>query len=322
MPVDPATGRGASRLAFVRVVFAGTPEVALPSLQALVDAGHHVVGVVTRPDAAVGRSKRLQPSPVARLAGQLGLAVLKPTKASDPAFQSQLRDLAPEVCAVIAYGALLPQSVLDIPKHGWVNVHFSLLPAWRGAAPVQRAIMAGDEQTGVTTFRLVREMDAGPCYRQISTPIADAETAGRLLDRLSHVGAELLLATLDDIQAGVTPREQDLHRLSLAPKVTVDEVRIDWTRSARHIDRLVRGASPNPGAWTTLDDQRFKVLLAGPDTSGVALDPGQLHATKRAVFVGTGDGDLRLDTVQAFGKSAMSGADWARGANPEGVRFV
>lgn len=306
----------------MRVVFAGTPEVALPSLQALVDAGHDVVAVVTRPDAAIGRSKRPQPSPVARLAEQLGLAVLKPVKAGEPQFQAQLRDLSPQVCTVIAYGALLPQSVLDIPEHGWINVHFSLLPAWRGAAPVQRSIMAGDEETGVTTFRLVKAMDAGPCYRQISTPIGEAETAGQLLDRLSHVGAELLLATLDDIQAGVPPHEQDPEGISLAPKVTVDEVRIDWTQPAHRIDQLVRGASPNPGAWTTLDEQRFKVVLAGPAESGVTLQPGQLHATKHALFVGTGNGDLRLDSVQAFGKSVMSGADWARGAKPGGARFV
>lgn len=297
----------------MRIVFVGTPEPAVPSLVALVAAGHEVVGVVTRPDAPAGRGKKLTASPVALKAEELGLEVVKPAHPRDEDFVGWLTEKAPEVCPVVAYGALVPDHVLTIPTHGWVNLHFSLLPAYRGAAPVQRAVMAGDMLTGATTFELVHELDAGDVYRAITEEIDVLDTAGDLLDRLAVRGAELMVATLADIEAGRRPVPQAPEGLSLAPKVTVDEVRIDWTNRASRIAALAHGANPNPGAWTTYDGERFKVLLAQPTRLDEPLDPGELRATKKALFVGTGGGSLELLRVQAHGKKEMSGADWARG---------
>ncbi|WP_394274805.1 methionyl-tRNA formyltransferase [Luteococcus sp.] len=310
----------------MRIVFAGTPDPAVPSLDALVAAGHEVVGVVTRPDAPSGRGKKLRPSPVAVRAEELGLEVVKPTHPRDEDFIAWLTQKAPEACPVVAYGALVPQKVLDIPTHGWLNLHFSLLPAWRGAAPVQRSIMAGETITGASVFELVAELDAGPVYRTLTEEVGELDTSADLLERLSHSGAELLVQTLADIAAGATPTPQPDEGITLAPKITVDETRIDWQQPAARIGALVRGANPNPGAWTMLEGQRFKVLLATPATSlpeGLqeeTLSPGALHATKRQLLVGTGDGVLELVQVQAFGKKQMAGADWARGmhALPEG----
>src|SRR5438270_7144595 len=188
----------------MRLVFAGTPEPAVPSFQALVDSGRHeVVAVVTRPDAQAGRGRRVVRSPVGALADDHGIEVLTPARAGDPAFLARLTELAPDACPVVAYGALLPQAALDIPRLGWVNLHFSLLPAWRGAAPVQSAIRAGDEITGASTFRIVKELDAGPVYGVVTEKVGDRDTAGELLARLSVAGAELLLSTVDGIEAGV-----------------------------------------------------------------------------------------------------------------------
>lgn len=313
----------------MRIVFAGTPDPAVPSLDALVAAGHEVVGVVTRPDAPSGRGKKLRPSPVAVRADELGLEVVKPTHPRDADFVAWLTAKAPEACPVVAYGALVPQKVLDIPTHGWLNLHFSLLPAWRGAAPVQRSIMAGDDLTGASVFELVAELDAGPVYRTLTEQVGPLDTSADLLERLSHSGADLLVQTLDDIAADATPTPQPTEGITLAPKLTVDETRIDWQQPAARIGALVRGANPNPGAWTMLDGQRFKVLLATPATSlpeelqETGLAPGALHATKRQLLVGTGDGVLELLQVQAFGKKQMAGADWARGMHtlPQGFEL-
>jgi methionyl-tRNA formyltransferase len=296
----------------MRVVFAGTPEVALPSLAAIADSSHDLVGVVTRPDAPSGRGRRLAPTPVAEAAEALGVPVLKPDHPSDAGFQAALRDLAPDACPVVAYGALLPQSALDIPVHGWVNLHFSLLPAWRGAAPVQRALWAGDDVTGATTFRLVKELDAGPTYGLMTETIRPRDTAGDLLARLAEGGAGLLVATLDGIADGsLEARPQVDDDVSFAPKITVDDARVDWRQPAALVDRQVRACTPAPGAWTTYAGERLKL---GPVTPADGnLPPGELMAGKSAVVVGTGTGAVRLGDVQAVGKRPMAAADWARG---------
>jgi methionyl-tRNA formyltransferase len=296
----------------MRVVFAGTPEVALPALAAVADSAHDLVGVVTRPDAPTGRGRRLTPSPVAEAADTLGVPVLKPTHPREPDFQAALRALAPEACPVVAYGALLPESALEIPPRGWVNLHFSLLPAWRGAAPVQHAIWAGDDVTGATTFRIVKELDAGPTYGLMTETIRPDDTAGALLARLAEGGAGLLVATLDGLADGsLEERPQSGEDVSYAPKITVDDARVDWAQPAAVIDRQVRACTPAPGAWTTYAGERLKL---GPMTpADGSLPPGELMAGKNAVVVGTGAGALRLGDVQAVGKRPMPAADWARG---------
>ncbi len=304
------------------MVFAGTPEPALPALEAVAGSGHDLVGVVTRPDAPAGRGRRLTPSPVAARAAELGVPVLKPQHPRDPEFQEALRALAPDCCPVVAYGALLPQSVLDIPPHGWVNLHFSVLPAWRGAAPVQHAIWAGDEVTGATTFRIVKELDAGPTYGLMTELIRPGDTAGDLLARLAEGGAGLLVATLDGIADGsLEARPQPEDGLTFAPKITVEDARIDWTEPAMGVDRRIRACTPAPGAWTTWEGERVKVGPVGQADG--ALPPGELLVGKNAVAVGTGTGALVLGEVKAFGKKQMPAADWARGVRIEpGSRFV
>jgi methionyl-tRNA formyltransferase len=298
----------------VRIVFAGTPEVAVPSLDALVDSHHEVVAVVTRPDAPSGRGKRLAASPVAERAAELGLETLKPARPSDDDFIARLIGMAPDCCPVVAYGALLPQRVLDIPVHGWLNLHFSLLPAWRGAAPVQHAILAGDQTTGATTFRIVRDLDAGPTFATITEPIRNSDTAGDLLKRLSIRGAQLLLDTLDGIENGtLVAQPQAEADVSYASKINVENARIDWAQPAEVIDRLIRGCAPAPGAWTTFCGERFKINSV--KLTGDTLPPGTLQINKRSVKVGTGTNALELGDVQAQGKRPMAAADWARGVS-------
>jgi methionyl-tRNA formyltransferase len=298
----------------VRVVFAGTPEVALPSLRAIADSAHELAGVITRPDAPAGRGRRLRPSPVAQVAQELDVPVLKPQHPRDPDFQAELARLAPECCPVVAYGAILPRSALDIPAHGWVNLHFSVLPAWRGAAPVQRALWAGDDYTGATTFRIVPELDAGPTYGVVTERIRASDTAGDLLARLAEAGAPLLVATLDAIGAGeIQARPQPEEGVSLAPKVEVDEAEVVWSRPAYAVDRQVRACTPAPGAWTTHAGHRLKLGPVTVDPDGPMLGPGELAVTKRSVHVGTGSEPVLLGDVRAFGKRQMPAADWARG---------
>ena len=299
----------------MRVVFAGTPAVAVPALDAVAASAHELVGVLTRPDAPSGRGRTLRASPVAERAEALGVPVLKPDHPRDPAFQDQLRGLAPDCCPVVAYGALLPQSALDIPRHGWVNVHFSVLPAWRGAAPVQHAVRAGDEVTGATTFRIVRALDAGPTFGVMTERIRPRDTAGDLLARLADGGAGLLVATLDGIADGsLEARPQPTEGVSLAPKVTVEDARVDWALSAPAIDRQVRACTPAPGAWSMYAGERVKL---GPLTpvEGHRLGPGRLEVTKDAVYVGTATHAVRLGEVKPFGKRQMAAADWARGVS-------
>ena len=278
------------------------------------DSRHELAAVVTRPDAPSGRGKKVTASPVARRAAELGIEVLKPQRPRDEEFIARLTELAPDCCPVVAYGALLPQRVLDIPRNGWVNLHFSLLPAWRGAAPVQHAILAGDQTTGATTFRIVLELDAGPIFATVSEPIGPDDTAGDVLHRLSLSGARLLVDTLNGIEEGTLtpmPQPDTDAQASYASKITVEDAQIDWTRPAEGTDRLIRACSPAPGAWTTFDGDRFKINSA--QISDVIRPPGALEITKRSVRVGTGTRALELGEVQAQGKKPMAAADWARG---------
>ncbi|MYR05710.1 methionyl-tRNA formyltransferase [Gordonia sp. SID5947] len=304
----------------MRVVFAGTPEVAVPSLQLLLDSPQHeVVGVISRPDAASGRGRSLVRSPVASLADEHGLDVITPRRLTDPGVLDRLRSWRPDCGAVVAYGGLVPAGLLDLPTHGWINLHFSVLPAWRGAAPVQHAIAAGDEITGASTFRLEEGLDTGPVYGLITENIAPADTSGDLLRRLSEAGSHLLVSTLDGVEAGtLTPVAQSVQGVSHAPKVEVDDARIRWDLPAHIVDRLVRAHTPAPGAWTTLDGARIKVgpvtPLEGSDDAAQPA-PGSLVVAKRSVDVGTSTRPVRLSWVQPPGKKAMAAADWARGAH-------
>jgi methionyl-tRNA formyltransferase len=315
----------------VRLVFAGTPAPALPALRALAASRHTVAAVVTRPDAPVGRGQRVERSPVAELADELGIETVKPVRPNEGWFLDWLRAVAPDCCPVTAYGALLPQAALDIPVHGWVNLHFSVLPAWRGAAPVQHAILRGDDITGATTFRIVRELDAGPVFGTLTEPIRPSDTSGDLLGRLADSGAELLVRTLDGIEDGTlraVPQPGD--GVSLAPKLTPADARVDWKLPAHLIDRQVRGCTPDPGAWTEFaldqsDRARLKLwpvtlaagagLVSAADRTSAApgLSAGELRVDRNAVYVGTGTVPVRLGDVQPQGKRRMSAADWARG---------
>ena len=302
----------------MRLVFAGTPEVALPSLRALLDSRHEVVAVVTRPDAPAGRGRTLQSSPVARLAEERGLEVLKPERARDPEFLARLREIAPECCPVVAYGALVPRDALGIPKHGWVNLHFSLLPAWRGAAPVQHADWHGDDVTGASTFLLEEGLDTGPVLGVVTETIRPTDTSGDLLERLSWSGAGLLVATMDALDEGImAAARQPADGVSLAPKITVEDAEVDWSQPAVRVDRQVRACTPAPGAWTTLGGDRIKL---GPVTmlpDDASLAPGELGVDKNRVRVGTASHAVVLGEVQAQGKKAMAAADWARGTRPD-----
>lgn len=306
----------------MRLVFAGTPDAALPAFRAVLDSRHEVIAVLTRPDAPAGRGRSLTPSPVARLGAEAGLEVLRPNRPGDPEFLARLGTLAPECCPVVAYGGLLPQRALDIPPRGWVNLHFSLLPAWRGAAPVQHALMAGDEVTGATTFRLVKDLDAGPTYGLLTETIRPDDTAGDLVERLATYGAGLLVATLDGIEDGtLEERPQPSEGVSFASKLTPEDGLVDWGRTAFAIDRQVRGCTPAPGAWTWLGEQRLKLGPIAPAPAHPRLAPGHVEVTRSAVYVGTGTHPLELVEVQAPGKPRMRASDWARGQRPPPARL-
>jgi methionyl-tRNA formyltransferase len=273
-----------------------------------------VAAVVTRPDAPAGRGRRLVASPVAERAEEAGIEVLKPVKPGDPEFLERLEEIAPDCCPVVAYGALLPRAALDIPARGWVNLHFSLLPAWRGAAPVQHAIMAGDEITGAATFLIEEGLDSGPVYGTVTEEIRPTDTSGDLLTRLAFAGAGLLAATMDGVEDGTLKAvPQPADGISLAPKVTVEDAHVDWNAPALRVDRVVRGCTPAPGAWTTFRGERLKIVQAAPVPDLTDLAPGQLSAGKNNVHVGTGSYAVELLWVQPQGKKPMRAADWARG---------
>ncbi|MFC9788354.1 methionyl-tRNA formyltransferase [Rhodococcus sp. NPDC127528] len=303
----------------MRIVFAGTPDPAVPSLaRLLASQRHEVVAVVTRPDAVAGRGRKVTRSPVGLLADEHGIEVLTPARASDPEFLARLEELAPDCCPVVAYGALLPRPVLDVPRHGWVNLHFSLLPAWRGAAPVQAAIAAGDEMTGASAFLLEEGLDTGPVFGVVTERIRAEDTAGELLGRLAEGGAVLLDSVLDGIEDGaLRPVPQPDEGVSHAPKVTVDSARVRWNLPALAVDRQIRAVTPAPGAWTQVGELRLKVAPVTPvaETAvDVPLEPGQFLVRKDGCYVGTATTAVRLSQVQPQGKKAMAAADWARGA--------
>ncbi|SOD73726.1 methionyl-tRNA formyltransferase [Jatrophihabitans sp. GAS493] len=302
----------------MRLLFAGTPQPAVASLQALLDSPRHeVVGVLTRPAARSGRGRRESISPVQALAEKHGLPVLSPQRTTDPEFVAALTRLQPDCCPVVAYGALLREPALSLPRHGWVNLHFSLLPAWRGAAPVQHAILAGDEITGASTFRIEAGLDTGPVFGVVTEAIDPADTAADLLDRLAISGADLLVATMDGIADGsLRPVEQPGDGVSLAPKIEVDDAKVDFEAPAQRVDRLIRACSPNPGAWTIWRGDRLKL---GPVRllTERSLAPGEIRADKQQVSVGTATADVALSTVQPAGKRPTNAADWARGARIE-----
>lgn len=305
----------------MRVLFAGTPAVAVPSLDALVDAGFDVVAVLTRPDAPLGRKRVLTPSPVAARAAELGIEIIHAAKV-DAGVTARIAAAAPDVAAIVAYGGLIPRAALAVPRHGWVNLHFSLLPAWRGAAPVQRAVIAGDDVTGAVTFRLEEGLDTGPVFGTLTETVHPADTAGALLERLSHSGAVLLAQTLSAIDAGnavALPQQGDV---SLAPKLSLEDGRLDWQQPALAIGRRARGVTPEPGAWTLLEGQRIKLEPVLPAADSAALRPGKLAMDGKRVLVGTGSHPVELTRVQPAGKKMMAAADWARGqATLESVVF-
>ncbi len=321
----------------MRLVFAGTPRAAVVSLDALLASRHTVEAVITRPGAPAGRGRRMTESPVARRAGEAGIEVLRPGRLSDPAFLARLAQIAPDCCPVTAYGALVPAAALAVPRHGWVNLHFSLLPAWRGAAPVQHAILHGDEITGATTFRLVAELDAGPVFGMVTEPIRDRDTAGDLLARLSASGARLLVATLDGIESGqLVPREQPSDGISYAPKLGREDARVNWKLPAIAVDRLVRACTPAPGAWTALGEATIKLGPVAPVTTpgGTAgtgqpppatparLAPGEIAVEPARVLVGTATVPVALGDVQPAGRRLMPALDWVRGLRPGGAPLV
>jgi methionyl-tRNA formyltransferase len=305
----------------MRVLFAGTPAVALPSLEALRAAGHEIVAVLTRPDAPLGRKRVLTPSPVAVRAAELALPVIKADKV-DAVAREAIAAARPEVAAIVAYGALVPESALSIPEHGWVNLHFSLLPAWRGAAPVQHAVIHGDDLTGASTFLLDKGLDTGDVYGTMTEAIRPDDTSEALLERLSHSGAVLLAQTIDGLDAGRLTAVPQEGGVSLAPKLALEDGHVNWQEPAAAIDRRVRGVTAEPGAWTRLRGQRVKLrpVTVRPDVRGLA--PGQLRVDPRAVLVGTGSHAVELGMVQPAGKKSMKAGDWARGlANKEDVVF-
>jgi methionyl-tRNA formyltransferase len=299
----------------VRLLFAGTPATAVPSLDALLASQHEVVAVLTRPDAPAGRGRKLTPSPVALRAEDAGIETVKAARLRDPDLLARLRELAPDAAPVVAYGALVPPDALDIPPLGWVNLHFSLLPAWRGAAPVQHALLHGDDVTGATTFRLDEGLDTGPVLGVLTETVRPRDTTGELLDRLAHSGAGLLVATLDALERGeLTAEPQPADGISLAPKVTREDARVDWSAPAFHVDRQVRACTPSPGAWTTWGDELIGVGPVLPVDQPEPLAPGQVLVGRSEVHVGCGDGRaVRLGDVRPPGKRAMAADAWARG---------
>ncbi|MBI1352433.1 MAG: methionyl-tRNA formyltransferase [Actinomycetales bacterium] len=297
----------------MRCLFAGTPDVAAVSLRALLESEHEVVAALTRPDAPVGRGRTLAPSPVAALAEEAGVEVLKPGSFRDPGLLERLSALQLDVAPVVAYGGLVPAPALTLPKHGWVNLHFSLLPAWRGAAPVQHAIWHGDDITGASTFLLEEGLDTGPVFGTVTEAIRPDDTSGDLLGRLAQAGSGLLVATLDAIAAGRAHPVAQVGDPTYAGKITVEDARIRWDHPAVGVDRQVRACTPAPGAWTTCRGDRLGI---GPVRQAPDVEPlpvGRIRVTKREILVGTATVPVRLGSVRPPGKREMPAADWARG---------
>jgi methionyl-tRNA formyltransferase len=303
----------------MRLVFAGTPAVAGPALDAIAASRHEIVAVVTRPDAPAGRGRHLVRSPVGAWADERGIEVLTPKRPRDEDFLDRLRVLGPDCVPVVAYGALVPPVALHIPRYGWVNLHFSLLPAWRGAAPVQFAMMSGDELTGASVFQLEEGLDTGPVFGTITEPIKSTDTSGDVLGRLAVSGARLLVEVLDGIEAGaLEPVPQPAEGVTHAPKVTAEDAHVRWADPAFAVDRQIRACTPNPGAWSTLHGDRLKL---GPVTvvpGGPALPAGEMLVRRGQVLVGTATDPVALGEVRAAGKKPMAADAWARGARLSG----
>lgn len=316
----------------MRIVFAGTPEPAVVALEKLIASDHDVMAVITRPDARKGRGRTLHPSPVKALACEHGIEVLtprtlKPDTEDGAELRRRIAELAPDAIPVVAYGNLITPDLLDVPPHGWVNLHFSLLPAWRGAAPVQAAILHGDDITGATTFRIDEGLDTGAILGTMTEAIRDDDTADTLLTRLANGGADLLVATMDGLESGALVGQAQQGEPTYARKITSEDARIDWSQPAHAVDRHIRAHTPGPGGWTLFDEDRIKVgpvsvidsVQHGDDAAEIAptrrLAAGEIEVTKKAVFVGTATQPVRLGTVQPPGKKMMAAPDWARGVS-------
>lgn len=297
----------------MRIVFAGTPEAAVPSLRRLAASAHEIAAVVTRGDAPLGRKRVLTPSPIAQAAAELGLPTIKADRLATEATQ-RIAALKPDLGVIVAYGGLVREPLLSTPVHGWINLHFSLLPRWRGAAPVQRALMAGDAETGAAVFQLVAELDAGDVFEEIRHLIGPGETAGDLLATLADDGADLLARVVDGIADGTARAVPQAGEITLAPKLTLDDGLLRWDDPRDAVLSRLRGVTPEPGAHTTIDGARLKVLAAGAASiDAPRLAPGALAVHDRAVLVGTATDPVELVTVQPAGKGAMAAGDWWRG---------
>ncbi|MFC5501670.1 methionyl-tRNA formyltransferase [Lysinimonas soli] len=303
----------------LRIVFAGSPAAAVPSLRRLLDGPHEVVAVVTREDSPQGRKRVMTSTPVALEAEAAGVPVIRANRLAP--VTEQLRALDPDLGVIVAYGGIIREPLLGAPRLGWINLHFSLLPRWRGAAPVQRAIMAGDVETGAAVFRLVPELDAGEVYATVRRPIGAHETAGHLLQSLAESGAQLLAGVVDDLAGGAAVATVQQGEVTLAPKLTQADGRIDWAASAVAVDARIRGTTPEPGAFTELGDERIKVLDALIAHDAPQLDPGRVELRAGRLLVGTASDPVQLVTVQPAGRRAMPAADWWRG-RPAGAAVV
>ncbi|TDW28616.1 methionyl-tRNA formyltransferase [Cryobacterium psychrophilum] len=310
----------------MKLIFAGTPDVAVPSLKSLAATGHSIEAVVTRADAPLGRKRVLTPSPVAAAAEELGLTMLKTNRLDADATET-IAALQPDLGVIVAYGGIVREPLLSVPRLGWINLHFSLLPRWRGASPVQRAVIAGDADTGAAVFQLVRELDAGAIFDSFTQPLDAHATSGMLLESLSHSGAELLLRVVDDLGRGTARATEQTGEVTLAPKLTIDDAHVDWNQSAAAVYNLIRGVTPEPGAFTTVSDARLKILDVAPvvpsadrdDAHDPPIPAGHILERERTVLIGTRTTPLELRRVQPAGKTVMTAIDWWRGVAADEV---
>ena len=319
--MTPTGGHGPTRqnrsMQPLRIVFAGSPAAAVPSLQALIDGPHEIVAVVTREDSPQGRKKVLTPTPVAEVAAASGIPVVRANRLA-PVVE-QLVELNADLGVIVAYGGLIREPLLSAPRPGWIHLHFSLLPRWRGAAPVQRAIMAGDSETGAAVFQLVPELDAGPVFAVERQTIGRNQTAGHLLETLAESGARLLSQVVDDLASGTAVSAEQVGEPTLAPKLTLPDGLIDWSQDAVRVDARIRGVTPEPGAFTLINDERLKVHAAAIAHDVAGLPPGRVEGRGGRVVVGTATDAIELLSVQPAGKREMPAGDWWRGRDGEAV---
>lgn len=302
----------------MRIVFAGSPAAAVPSLRALASSDHRVVAVVTREDSPQGRRRVLTPTPVAVAAAELRIPVLRANRLTD-SISSEIAALDADLGVIVAYGALVREPLLSTPRLGWINLHFSLLPRWRGAAPVQHAIIAGDEHTGATVFQLVPELDAGDILGQLGEPIGGMQTAGALLEELAVSGADLVVRVVDALESGAARPVPQVGEVTLAPKLSLEDGRIDWSEPASSVHNRVRGVTPEPGAFTMVGDDRVKVLATAIARDALPLPAGEIELRGKTVHIGTGTEPIELLTVQPAGRTAMDASAWWRGRPPGSV---